>query len=79
MTEKKQERYDKAYIRMALEWAKLSHCNRKKVGAIIVKNKMIISIVHVKCLHLFYTLQHPLLSKNLLHLYPYIHLYTPIY
>ena len=28
---------------MALEWAKLSHCNRKKVGAIIVKNKMIIS------------------------------------
>ena len=43
MTEKKQERYDKAYIRMALEWAKLSHCNRKKVGAIIVKNKMIIS------------------------------------
>ena len=43
MTEKEQERYDKAYIRMALEWAKLSHCNRKKVGAIIVKNKMIIS------------------------------------
>ena len=28
---------------MALEWANLSHCNRKKVGAIIVKNKMIIS------------------------------------
>ena len=43
MTEKKQERYDKAYLRMALEWAKLSHCNRKKVGAIIVKNRMIIS------------------------------------
>ena len=43
MTEKKQERYDKAYIKMALEWAKLSHCNRKKVGAIIVKNRMIIS------------------------------------
>ena len=43
MTERKQERYDKAYIRMALEWANLSHCNRKKVGAIIVKNKMIIS------------------------------------
>ena len=39
----KQERYDKAYIKMALEWSKLSHCNRKKVGAIIVKNKMIIS------------------------------------
>ena len=28
---------------MALEWAKQSQCNRKKVGAIIVKNKMIIS------------------------------------
>ena len=28
---------------MALEWAKLSHCKRKKVGALIVKNKMIIS------------------------------------
>ena len=40
---KKQKRYDKAYLRMALEWAKLSHCNRKKVGAIIVKNRMIIS------------------------------------
>ena len=43
MTDKKQEKYDKAYLRMALEWAKLSHCNRKKVGAIIVKNRMIIS------------------------------------
>lgn len=43
MTKIKQERYDKAYLRMALEWAKLSHCNRKKVGAIIVKNRMIIS------------------------------------
>ena len=28
---------------MALEWAQLSHCKRKKVGALIVKNKMIIS------------------------------------
>jgi len=39
----KQKKYDKAYLRMALEWAKLSHCKRKKVGAIIVKNRMIIS------------------------------------
>ena len=43
MCDKKQEKYDKAYLRMALEWAKLSHCQRKKVGALIVKNKMIIS------------------------------------
>lgn len=39
----KQLRYDLAYLRMAAEWAKLSHCHRKKVGAIIVKNGMIIS------------------------------------
>jgi len=39
----KQKRYDIAYLKMASEWAKLSHCNRKQVGAIIVKNGMIIS------------------------------------
>lgn len=41
--DKKQEKYDKAYLRMATEWAKLSHCNRKQVGALIVKNRTIIS------------------------------------
>ena len=40
---KKQKRYDKAYMRMAVEWSKLSHCKRKKVGALIVKDRMIIS------------------------------------
>jgi dCMP deaminase len=40
---KKQRRYDNAYMRMAEEWAKLSHCTRKKVGALIVKDRMIIS------------------------------------
>ena len=39
----KQKRYDEAYIKMALEWAKLSHCTRKQVGALIVKDQMIIS------------------------------------
>ena len=43
MKEKKQERYDKAYLRMTLEWGKLSHCKRKQVGALIVKDRMIIS------------------------------------
>ena len=43
MLEVKQLRYDKAYLRMATEWGKLSHCSRKKVGAIIVKGRMIIS------------------------------------
>lgn len=43
MDEKKQKRYDQAYMRMAKEWAKLSHCKRKQVGALIVKDKMIIS------------------------------------
>lgn len=41
--EKKQLKYDAAYLRMAFEWGKLSHCNRKKVGALIVKGRMIIS------------------------------------
>ena len=39
----KQERYDRTYLNMAKEWAKLSHCTRKQVGALIVKNGMIIS------------------------------------
>lgn len=43
MKEKKQNKYDKAYLRIASEWSKLSYCNRKQVGAIIVRDKMIIS------------------------------------
>ncbi|MFT5860180.1 MAG: dCMP deaminase [Flavobacteriaceae bacterium] len=39
----KQLRYDKAYLRMAKTWSDLSHCERKQVGAIIVKEGMIIS------------------------------------
>ena len=39
----KQRKYDIAYLRMAREWGKLSYCKRKQVGAIIVKDKMIIS------------------------------------
>ncbi len=39
----KQLRYDKAYLRMAETWSKLSYCERKQVGAIIVKDAMIIS------------------------------------
>ena len=37
----KQLRYDKAYMRMAMEWAKLSYSQRKQVGAIMVKDRMI--------------------------------------
>ena len=43
MTKQKQHKYDQAYLRMASEWGKLSHCKRKQVGAIIVKDRMIIS------------------------------------
>jgi len=43
MTPKKQEKFDRAYLRMAREWGKLSRCKRKQVGAIIVKDRMIIS------------------------------------
>ena len=41
--EAKQLRYDLAYLRLAREWAKLSHCKRKQVGAIIVKDATIIA------------------------------------
>ncbi len=43
MPEEKQLKYDKAYLRIAEEWGKLSYCKRKQVGAIIVKDRMIIS------------------------------------
>lgn len=43
MTAEKQKKYDKAYLKIAKEWAQLSYCQRKKVGAIIVKDRMIIS------------------------------------
>ena len=43
MQETKQLKYDKAYLRIAREWGKLSHCRRRQVGALIVKGRMIIS------------------------------------
>ena len=43
MVEKKQEKYDRAYLKMARIWGQLSYCERKKVGALIVKDRMIIS------------------------------------
>lgn len=39
----KQTKYDIVYLKMAREWSNLSYCERKKVGALIVKNGMIIS------------------------------------
>ncbi|MCC2591286.1 deoxycytidylate deaminase [Chryseobacterium sp. MFBS3-17] len=36
-------KFDLAYLRMAREWATLSYCKRKQVGALIVKDRMIIS------------------------------------
>jgi dCMP deaminase len=43
MTDKKTAKYDKAYLRIAKEWSLLSYCHRKQVGAIIVRDRMIIS------------------------------------
>ncbi|MGS4346072.1 deoxycytidylate deaminase [Myroides odoratus] len=43
MSNPKVTKYDKAYLRIAREWGQLSYCKRKKVGAIIVKDRMIIS------------------------------------
>lgn len=39
----KQDILDRRYLRMAGIWAENSYCKRRKVGAIIVKNQMIIS------------------------------------
>ena len=41
--EEKQLKLDKRYIRMASVWAENSYCTRRQVGALIVKDKMIIS------------------------------------
>lgn len=43
MKKEKQFQYDIAYLKMAKEWSKLSYCQRRQVGALIVKDKMIIS------------------------------------
>lgn len=39
----KQELLDRRYLRMSAIWAENSYCRRRKVGAIIVKDQMIIS------------------------------------
>jgi dCMP deaminase len=39
----KQKLLDQRYMRMARIWAENSYCKRRKVGALLVKNKMIIS------------------------------------
>ena len=43
MGKDKQKKYDTAYLEMANIWGQLSYCRRKKVGALIVKDRMIIS------------------------------------
>lgn len=37
------EKFDKAYLEMAAVWARNSYCKRRQVGALIVKDSMIIS------------------------------------
>lgn len=41
--EKKQHELDVRYLKMARIWAENSYCKRRQVGALIVKDKMIIS------------------------------------
>lgn len=41
--EKKKIDLDKRYLRMATIWSENSYCKRRQVGALIVKDKMIIS------------------------------------
>ena len=42
-SEDKQEQFDRRYLRMARIWAENSYCVRRNVGALIVKERMIIS------------------------------------
>ena len=37
------EKFDRSYIEMASVWAKNSYCKRRQVGALLVRDKMIIS------------------------------------
>ena len=41
--EEKQQQLDNRYLRMARIWAENSYCLRRQVGALVVKDKMIIS------------------------------------
>lgn len=43
MNTEKQQNLDKRYLRMARVWAENSYCHRRKVGALVVKDNMIIS------------------------------------
>ncbi|MBO4536246.1 MAG: dCMP deaminase family protein [Bacteroidales bacterium] len=43
MEKDKQTKFDRSYLEMAAVWAKNSYCTRRQVGAILVKDRMIIS------------------------------------
>lgn len=43
MTTGKQAQFDRSYLKMAAIWAENSYCQRRQVGALIVKDRMIIS------------------------------------
>ena len=46
MDKQKQYNLDCRYLRMAQIWAENSYCKRRQVGALVVKDKMIISDVY---------------------------------
>lgn len=48
MCEKTEKQYelDKRYLRMAAVWAENSYCKRRQVGALIVKDQMILQHSH---------------------------------
>ena len=43
MDKEKQTKFDRSYLEMAAVWAKNAYCTRRQVGAILVKDRMIIS------------------------------------
>ncbi len=43
MSKEKQRQFDKSYLDMAEVWSKNSYCKRRQVGALLVRERMIIS------------------------------------
>ena len=43
MNKDKQAQFDRSYLKMAAIWAQNSYCQRRQVGALIVKDRMVIS------------------------------------
>ena len=55
----KQQKRDYLYMRMARTWAENSYCVRRKVGALLVKDQMILFILFLKVITIFVLMSNP--------------------